>query len=119
LANKYPTRFLSFLSLNGKLSTVDMNWFARRIHLYEQRRWKTDDNRRVQPFAWGLEHIGGPSSHPNPAEFLHTYAQQVIDNSHDWYRTTPATDYRLDSDNTLTFSSSIESPWPENNTVYA
>ena len=51
-----------------------MNWFARRIHRYEQRRWKTDDNRLVRPFAWGLEHIGGPAEHPNPGEFVRAYA---------------------------------------------
>jgi hypothetical protein len=96
-----------------------MNWFARRIHLYETRRWKTDDNRLVRPFAWGLEHIGGPADHPDPPAFLRDYARQAIENSHAWYNTTPADDYRLDSDNVLTFTSSIESPWPVNNTVYA
>src|SRR5579859_11543 len=96
-----------------------MNWFARRIHRYEQRRWKTDDNRLVRPFAWGLEHIGGPRAHPHPGEFVREYARGVIENSHEWYRVTPASDYRLDAENVLTFSSSIESPWPENNTVHA
>ena len=96
-----------------------MNWFERRIHRYEQRRWKTDDNRLVRPFAWGLEHIGGPVDHPNPPEFLRNYARAVLDDSHSWYAVTPATDYRLDAENVLTFTSSIDSPWPENNTVYA
>ena len=96
-----------------------MNWFARRIHRYETRRWQTDDNRLVRPFAWGLEHIGGPADHPNPPEFLRAYCHQVIENSRDWYATTPAGDYRLDHENVLSFSSSINSPYPENNTVYA
>src|SRR5258708_16062901 len=96
-----------------------MNWFARRIHRYEQRRWKTDDNRLVRPLGWGLENMGGPAEHPDPAAFLRTYAHQAIENSHEWYTTTPATDYRLNGDNVLSFTSSIESPWPENNTVYA
>ena len=34
-----------------------MAWFEERIHRYEHRRWNTDDNRRVLPFSWGLEHI--------------------------------------------------------------
>jgi hypothetical protein len=96
-----------------------MNWFARRIHRYETRRWQTDDNRLVRPFAWGLEHIGGPSDHPNPREFLRAYCRQAIDNSRDWYATKPADDYRLDHENVLSFTSSINSPYPENNTVYA
>lgn len=96
-----------------------MNWFARRIHSYETRRWQTDDNRLVRPFAWGLEHIGGPADHPDPRAFLQESARHTIENSRAWYGTTPADDYRLDANNVLTFSSSVDSPWPENNTVYA
>jgi hypothetical protein len=96
-----------------------MHWFERRIRRYEHRRWTTDDNRRVQPFDWGLEHIGGDPDDPNPSEYLHQYAQAAIDCSKEWYATTPAADYRLDSSNVLTFTSSIDSPWPENNTVHA
>jgi hypothetical protein len=95
-----------------------MNWFARRIHRYETRRWKTDDNRIVRPFSWGLEYIGGPADHPDPPAFLREYSRHTIENSHDWYNTTPADDYRLDAENVLTFTSSITSPWPENDTVY-
>ena len=96
-----------------------MHWLERKIRRYEHRRWTTDDNRRVQPFHWGLEHIDGSPNDPNPRAFLRDYAQWAIGSSKDWYATTPADDYRLDSENVLTFTSSIESPWPENNTVYA
>jgi hypothetical protein len=95
-----------------------MNWFARRIHRYEVRRWQTDDNRLVRPFDWGLEHIGG-EGHANPREFLRSYCRRAIEHSQDWYAVTAADDYRLDSENVLTFTSSIESPHPENNTVCA
>jgi hypothetical protein len=96
-----------------------MHWFERRIRRYEHRRWTTDDNRRVQPFHWGLEHIGGNPDDPNPRQFVHQYAQQAIESSTEWYATTPADDYRLDQGNVLTFTSSIASLWPENNTVHA
>jgi hypothetical protein len=96
-----------------------MHWFERKIRRYEHRRWTTDDNRRVQPFYWGLEHIGGSPNDPNPGAFVRHYAQNAIESSQDWYATTPATNYHLDGDNVLTFSSSIGSPWPENNTVHA
>jgi hypothetical protein len=96
-----------------------MNWFERKIRRYEHRRWTTDDNRRVQPFHWGLEYIGGSPHEPNPGEFVRQYAQNAIATSHDWYATTPATDYRLDRENVLTFTSSLESGWPENNIVHA
>ena len=96
-----------------------MHWFERRIRRYEHRRWTTDDNRRVQPFDWGLEHIGGDPSDPHPAAYVREYAKHAIENSAKWFETTPATDYALDSENVLTFTSSIQSPWPENNTVCA
>jgi hypothetical protein len=96
-----------------------MNWLERRIRRYEHLRWTQDDNRRVQPFAWGLEQIGGNAEDPDPAAFLANYARQAIETSRDWYATTPASDYRLDPENVLTFTTSLPSPWPENNTVYA
>src|SRR5207245_9558476 len=47
------------------------------------------------------------------------YATRALKNSKEWYETGPATDYLLDAESVLTFSSSIESPWPENNIVHA
>jgi hypothetical protein len=96
-----------------------MRWFEQKIRRYEHRRWTTDDNRRVQSFFWGLEHIGGRADDPDPRAFLRDYSQWAIGSSKDWYAVTPASDYHLDSENVLTFTSSIESPWPENNTVHA
>src|ERR1700741_4347687 len=66
-----------------------MNWFERKIRRYEHRRWTTDDNRRVQPFHWGLEHIGGLPDHPDPRAFVRQYSQDAIATSHDWFATTP------------------------------
>ncbi len=39
-----------------------MRWLEQRIRRYEHGRWTVDNNRRVIPFSWGLEHIGGPSA---------------------------------------------------------
>ncbi|HMI50303.1 MAG TPA: prolyl oligopeptidase family serine peptidase [Candidatus Saccharimonadales bacterium] len=96
-----------------------MNWFEQRIRRYEHRRWTTDDNRRVQPFHWGLEHIGGDPGDPNPGDFVRAYARAAIADSKTWYAASPANDYTVDQDNVLTFSSSLHSPWPENNRVHA
>jgi hypothetical protein len=96
-----------------------MHWFEQKIRRYEHRRWTTDNNRLVHPFDWGLEHIGGNPARPDPRAFLHQYSAHTIDNSAAWYQIEPASDYRLDSENVLTFTSSITSPFPENNTVYA
>src|SRR5215813_7573836 len=96
-----------------------MNWLEQRIRRYEHRRGTTADNRRVRPFDSVLEHIGGRADDPEPAKFLREYSLRAIEDSRAWYGVRPAGDYKLDSQNVLTFTSSIESPWPENNTVYA
>lgn len=139
-----------------------MPWLEQRIRRYEHRRWTTDNNRRVFPFAWGLEHIGGPApagrdrtEDLDPRSFLKHWASQTIQNSRQWFDVEPARDYRLQVDRSavthevdrsavtrevdgsavtrevdgsavtakdervLTFTSSVQSPWPENNTVYA
>ena len=96
-----------------------MHWLERKIRRYEHRRWTTDDNRRVQPFHWGLEYIGGDPADSNPAEYVRQYAKYSIEHSPEWFATIAANDYALDHENVLTFTSSIESPWPENNQVYA
>ena len=96
-----------------------MNWFEQRIRRYEHRRWTTDDNRRTKPFFWGAEHVGGRAEESDPHGFFKDYTARVLANSHEWYEAAPAEDYQLDKENVLTFSSSIESPWKENNTVHA
>ncbi len=96
-----------------------MHWFERRIRQYEHRRWTTDDNRRVMPFDWGLEHIGGDPQAADPAGFVREYSRWAIEHSREWYACTPAPDYALDAEGVLTFTSSIESAWAENNTVHA
>ena len=96
-----------------------MQWFEQTIRRYEHRRWTTDDNRLVRPFGWGLEHISTNGNCSDPREFSRQYAVQATRNSEAWYHVDPASDYSLDSEGVLTFSSSIVSPWPENNIVYA
>src|SRR5713101_5969661 len=105
-----------------------MHWFEHKIRRYEHRRSTTDDKRRVQPFQRGLEHIRGSPDQPNPGAFVRDYARKAIESSREWYAASSATDYRLDvgrsataheKDYVLTFTSSIASPWPENNTVHA
>ena len=96
-----------------------MRWFERRIRQYEHRRWTTDDNRRVQAFDWGLEHIGGDPNAPDPAGIVREYSRWAIEHSREWFACSPASDYSLDAEGVLTFTSSIQSAWPENNIVHA
>ena len=95
-----------------------MGWLEQTIRRYEHRRWTKDDNRRVLPFEWGLEHIGGQADEPDPRGFLNQWVESTLARSDEWFATTPANDYRL-ADGVLNFSSAIESPWPANNLVHA
>ena len=103
-----------------------MSWLEQRIRQYEHRRWTTDNNRRVRPFAWGLEHIGGNATDPEPRKYLDKWALHTLAHSQEWFQTDPAHDYALDApqnsthgDRVLTFTSAITSSWPENNRVHA
>jgi len=103
-----------------------MRWLEQSIRRYEHRRWTVDDNRRVLPFAWGLEHIGGRADEPSPREFLDRWVDHTLAHSADWFATGPASDYVLhppensaSGGRVLTFTSAVRSPWPENNLVHA
>ena len=94
-----------------------MRWLEQKIRRYEHMRWAQEPNRRVLPFAWGLEYIGGSASEADPRGFLDRFVDETIAHSDEWYASTPANDYALEG-NVLTFTSQIASPWPENNRVY-
>src|SRR6202162_1782981 len=97
----------------------NMNWLENRIRRYEHARWTTDDNRRVYPFEWGIEHIGGRADERDPRGFLNAWVDYTLAHSDEWFATTPADDYVLhpsengvSSGQVLTFTSQIVSPWP-------
>src|ERR1700690_3481194 len=96
-----------------------MSWYEHWIRRYEHRRWTTDDNRMVRPFEWGLEHINGRAEHEEPREFVREYARAALADSAELYVAEEVRDYRLDTENVLTFTSTLESVWPENNLVHA
>jgi hypothetical protein len=74
-----------------------------------------ENNRRVLPFEWGTEHLKIPGN-GNSQAALRDYVSRTLLDSSEFYSSAPATDYQLDHD-ILTFSSAIETPFPENNTV--
>jgi Prolyl oligopeptidase family len=103
-----------------------MSWLEQKIRRYEHARWTTDDNRRVYPFEWGLEHIGGRADEPDPRGFLNAWVVETLAHSDEWFATTPADDYVLhpaqngaSGGQVLTFTSQIASPWANNNLVHA
>ena len=95
-----------------------MSWLEQKVLAYEQMRFAQEQNRRVLPFEWGLEHVGGDPNDRNPRAWLDQFIAHTLAHSDDWFATTPADDYQLE-DNVLTFTSAVESPWPENNRVHA
>jgi hypothetical protein len=103
-----------------------LNWLERKIRRYEHARWTKDDNRRVLPFEWGLEHIGGRADDPNPREFMAHWVPETIAHSDDFFRAGRAMDYRFErvvdgrkNEGLLNFTSAVKSPWVENNKVWA
>jgi hypothetical protein len=103
-----------------------MSWLEQRIRRYEHRRWTTDNNRRVRPFEWGLEHIGGSLNAAQPREFMNEWVSCTLHRSDEWFQVDPAPDYALhpaendaQGDRVLTFTSAVASPWRENNRVHA
>jgi len=94
-----------------------MSWLEQVIRRYEHRHWSRD-SRAVQPFAWGLEHVGGRADEADPRGWLLDFAERTIAASESWFAAEPARDYRL-AEGELTFTSAVESPWPENNRVHA
>src|SRR5580658_8534525 len=94
-----------------------MRWLEQKIRRYEHMRWAQEPNRRVMPFAWGLEHIGGDANDPDARGFLSRFANDTILHSDEWFSASATGDYTLEGD-VLSFTSAIESPWRENNRVY-
>src|SRR5208337_4351378 len=101
-----------------------MSWYEHWIRRYEHRRWTTDDNRMVRPFEWGLEHLTevAPRLRSGQAsgEWLVASGREQAEHGEARaYVREEVRDYRLDGENVLTFTSTLESAWAENNTVHA
>ena len=75
-----------------------------------------DNNRRSLPFEWGLEHLG-LHSNGNAAAAIREVAGRALSDSASFYACEPTADYRFDGE-ILRFPSAVETPYPENNTVW-
>jgi len=107
-----------------------MSWLGQKIRRYEHARWTTDNNRRVYPFEWGLEHIGGRADERDPRGFLRDFAARGISTSDEWFAAETPRDFQLghlapggsngaSNIATLSFTSPVASPWEVNNRVVA
>jgi dienelactone hydrolase len=92
---------------------------ARAFHNWERRLASVSTDRMARPFEWGTDWLADqplPSGDPRTA--LQQWGVATVGESDAFYRVAPADDYRLDGD-TLTFTSAVRTPHPENNTVRA
>jgi len=97
----------------------------RYMHRREREHAMRDNNRIVRDFDWGLEFVDKNANGQNPREFFKEYSKNTIANSDEFFCSPEITDYTLTQDSglrtqdSLTWTSGIETNSPENNTVYA
>jgi len=93
------------------------SWIQKQVYRYERMCFDQERRRSRLPFAWGLEHIGGNGDGDDPRAFLARYVEDAVARSDEWFAAPTAHDYAL-TEEVLTFTSAIASPWAENNRVF-
>jgi hypothetical protein len=86
---------------------------ARERHLSQR-----DKNRIVRPFEWGLSFITEHVAGSDPRLLLRRHARRALEQSEEFYTLPKVSDYRLVGPH-LTWTSAVNTPSPENNTVRA
>lgn len=88
------------------------------MHRWETRLSTVDTNRVTLPFEWGFEFLNhGFVPGDNPKESIFEFNQNTIEDSETFFAHTPLDHCSVNGDR-ISFPSSIESPYPKNNTVY-
>jgi len=90
----------------------------RYMHKRERYHAFLEDNRTVHPFDWGTEYITDNANGADPRELFREYSRNTIEHSDEFFCSPEIADFRLNGD-VLTWTSPIETPSVENNTVYA
>jgi hypothetical protein len=92
---------------------------ARFFHRWERRLASVSTNRVARPFEWGVDWLADQHlPDGDPRRVLQAWGEATVARSEEFYAVTPADDAALTGD-TLTFTSAIVTPHPENNTVRA
>jgi hypothetical protein len=92
---------------------------ARTFHRWEHRLAARSTDRVVRPFEWGLDWLRDQRlPDGDPSAVLQHWGERTVAASEAFYAVAPATDASLE-DGWLTFTSAVETPHSENNTVYA
>ncbi|HLK62765.1 MAG TPA: alpha/beta hydrolase family protein [Bryobacteraceae bacterium] len=99
--------------------------YARWIDRWERKLATRDTNRVVRPFDWGTEwlHAVGfpycpPQANGNAKDCVARFVEEALQDSDRFYTYQTPTDFKL-HDGTLTFTSPVQTRYPENNTVPA
>jgi hypothetical protein len=92
--------------------------YSRWISNWEYKLATRDNNRIVRPFDWGLDWLGLPPANGSSGQALHEFVGGVLADSDRFFGFATPRDYRLDAGE-LTFTSPIQTPYPENNVVHA
>lgn len=82
-----------------------------------------DDDRVVHPFDWGVEYITDNANGSDPREIFREYSSKMVAQSDEFFYSPYISDFKFQISNSnsadLTWTSGIETPSIENNTVYA
>jgi dienelactone hydrolase len=92
--------------------------FGKWMRSREIRHSRRDDNRIVRPFDWGVEFIAEHANGDDPRNLFRCHTTRVMADSEKFYALLSISDYRLAGDQ-LSWTSSVQTPSPENNTVRA
>src|SRR5277367_3024323 len=98
-------------------------WYGRRMREWEHHLATRSTNRVVRPFDWGVEWAEKwPGAYDRDGEDVEAYLRNVnalaIRDSDQFFGYDTPTDFRVE-ENILKFTSPVDTPYPENNTVHA
>ena len=99
--------------------------YSRWMYDWENRLCSKATNRVVRPFEWGLEWtrnwpiaIQNPQNGDDPLTYLKRLSRAAIASSDEFFGYQPPLDFSL-RENMLRFTSAVETPYANNNTVHA
>src|SRR5580700_20142 len=92
--------------------------YSRWISDWEYKLATRDSNRVVRGFDWGLDWLGMPLANGNSGQALGEFAGRTVADSERFFACETPRDFKLEAGQ-LSFTSPIETPYPENNVVRA
>jgi dienelactone hydrolase len=96
-------------------------WYGRRMRDWEHELAFRSTDRVVRPFDWGVEFARGwpfESYEPDPERKFTELNRMAIARSGEFFAYRPPRDFRI-HDSLVEFTSAVDTPYPENNTVRA